>query len=125
MVTFRNLTPQQFTAIEALLSTRNIKEAARKCKMPYSTLQHWMDDPEFMAAYADAQEELREGISRMLASTVADAIERLHGLVGDKNKRVALVACRIALSSYVNVTNLAEFDGRLKQLEALIHDKGH
>ncbi|MCL5998302.1 MAG: hypothetical protein M1546_19950 [Chloroflexi bacterium] len=112
-----DLTPQQLEAIEALLATRNIKQAAEYCEMPYSTLQHWMDDPEFMAAYADAKEELREGISRMLTSTVADAVERLHRMVNGRNQRLALAACRVVLSAFVNVTNLAEFESRLKQLE--------
>ena len=54
-------------AILALLSQRNVEEAARAAKIAPRTLYRWMNDPEFNASYRAAKR-----------SAFSQSIARLH-----------------------------------------------
>ena len=61
------------TAIAALLTQRNVEEAARVAGIGIQTLYRWMKDPEFDAAYRKARRAVDEQASTRMrqGSTVA------------------------------------------------------
>jgi hypothetical protein len=63
------LTSKQEQAIVALLSNRNVEEAARACNIPPRTLFRWLKEPAFQAAYRTAKK-----------AAFGQAIARLHHL---------------------------------------------
>ena len=68
-------------AIAALLTQRNVEEAARKAGIGIQTLYRWMKDPEFDAAYRKARRaSLDQAITRLQqgSSAAADGAEN-HG----------------------------------------------
>lgn len=58
-------------AVAALLSSRNVEEAARAAGIGTNTLRRWTKLPEFKAAYQEAR-----------AALLSQAIARLHGASG-------------------------------------------
>ena len=48
-------------AIAALLSHRNVEEAARAIRISANTLQRWIKEPEFDAAYREARRTAFDG----------------------------------------------------------------
>jgi hypothetical protein len=63
--------PKQQEAILALLTSRNIEEAADAAKVPRRTLHRWLRDPAFDAAYRDAKR-----------AAFSQAVARLHQMAG-------------------------------------------
>ncbi len=65
------LTAKQEAAIVALLTQRNVEEAARAANVPARTLFRWLKEPEFNAAYRSAKR-----------ATFSQSIARLHQMAG-------------------------------------------
>jgi uncharacterized protein (DUF2267 family) len=57
-MTDRKLVNRKEAAIQALLTARSIEDAARIASVPLRTLRRWLKEPEFAAAYREAQREV-------------------------------------------------------------------
>jgi hypothetical protein len=69
-------------AVAALLTARNAEEAARSVGIGPATLRRWQRDPEFDAAYREAQRlSYRQAIGRMHQACSA-AVSILHNSDG-------------------------------------------
>ena len=73
---------QKEAAIAALLTQRNVEEAARKAGIGIQTLYRWMKDPEFDAAYRKARRaSLDQAITRLQQGSSAAATTVLKIMV--------------------------------------------
>jgi transposase-like protein len=69
-------------AIAALLTQRNIEEAARSIGIAPNTLLHWMKEPEFDAAYREAKRAaFGQSIARLQQGTSAAATTLLKVMI--------------------------------------------
>ena len=79
------LTRKQEEAILALLTQRNVEDAARVAKVAPRTLYRWMKDREFDAAYRDAKRAVfSQSIARMHQMSSA-AVSTLGKIMVDPN----------------------------------------
>ena len=77
------LTAKQEEAIVALLSQRNVEEAARVAGVGVRTLHRWLKEPEFLAAYRGAKRAVySQSIARLHQMTSA-AVSVLGKLMTD------------------------------------------
>jgi hypothetical protein len=65
-------------AILALLTEKNLTEAAAKSEVPYSTLRRWMKNRRFLARYRRARLQLVEAGFAQLQVTTGEAVESLR-----------------------------------------------
>ena len=83
------LARKQEEAILALLTQRNVDEAARVTKVAARTLYRWMKDPEFDAAYREAKRAaFSQSIARMHQMSSA-AVSTLGKIMVDANARAS------------------------------------
>ena len=114
-----NLGRKREEVIAALLTQRNMEEAARTAKVGARTLIRWMKDPEFQEAYREARRQAYgQSIARIQQATSAAATTLVKLLV-DPNTP-ASVRARVADSIFNHASKAIEIEDlevRLTTLE--------
>jgi hypothetical protein len=110
---------KQEDAIAALLTQRNIEEAAKAAGIGANTLLRWLKVPEFQKAYRDARRAaFSQSIARLQQGTSA-AASTLIKLLLDPNTP-ASVRARVADSIFNHASKAIEIediDARVTELE--------
>jgi len=109
-------------AIVALLAHRNVEEAARAVGICTNTLQRWMKDPGFEAAYYDAlRSAYAQSIGRLEQATGA-AVTTVLKLMVDSSASAAnrLRAAELVLSQGTKVIEMADLAARVAELERAV-----
>lgn len=87
---------KQTLAINALLSTTSVVEAANKAGIPERTLRRWLAEYEFLNALKDAQGEVINEATRGLLGRVNKAIQTIDSLMDDGARPGASIQLRSA-----------------------------
>jgi hypothetical protein len=108
---------KQEEAISALLTQRNLEEAARAARIGVRTLIRWMKDQEFQKAYREARREaFGQSIARLQQGTSAAATTLLKLLIEPNTP--ASVRVRAADSIFNHAAKAIE----IEDLEARVAD---
>src|SRR5260370_39066618 len=106
-------------AIAALLTQRNIEDAARLTGVAPNTLVKWMKDPEFDASYREARRAaFDQSVSRLVQATTAAVTTLLKVMLAaaapaSANRRAA----ECVLSHSAKVIEMEEIEDRVAELE--------
>ena len=106
-------------AIVALLSQRNLEEAAKSIGIGGNTLLRWLKDPEFDAAYREARRTaFGQSISRLQQASTA-AVTTVLKLMLDSNipASTRLRAADIVLERTAKAIELEDIEARVAELE--------
>ena len=110
---------KQEDAITALLTQRNIEEAAKAAGIGANTLLRWLKVPEFEKAYRDARRKaFGQSIARLQQGTSAAATTLLKLLI-DQNTP-ASVRARVADSIFnhaAKAIEIEDIEARVSELE--------
>lgn len=111
---------KQEDAIAALLSQRNIDEAASAAGVGTRTLLRWMKIPEFDAAYREARRQAYgQSISRLQQGSTAAATTLLKVMIDPATPSSTRVrAAEAVLSHAAKAIEIEDIDARLRELEA-------
>ncbi len=113
------LDKKQEEAIVALLTQRNVEEAARAIDMATSTLYRWMQEPAFDAAFREARRlAFRQSIARLQQGATAAATTLLKIMLDP----AAPHSCRLraadsVLAHAAKAIELEDIEARLEALE--------
>ncbi len=113
-------------AIAALLSTRTVSAAAKKCKISEATLYRLLQLPDFKTKYRAARRELVENTIAQLQQDGMDAATALREIVKDKKTAasVRVSAARVILETGIKAVELIDLSERLDRLEELEKARG-
>ena len=112
-------------AIAALLSHRNIEEAARAIGVGYKTLLRWLELPEFRDAYRKARREaVQQAVARLQQATGAAGLTILK-LMTDPNvpAAVRLRAAECVFDHAIKAIELEDIEVRVVELERAAHSR--
>ena len=106
-------------AIAALLSQRNVEEAARAAGVGTRTLLRWMQLPEFKAAYHKARRDASGQATARLQQGSSAAASTLLKIMVDKD---APASCRLraadsVLAHAAKAIEIEEIEARVTELE--------
>jgi transposase-like protein len=106
-------------AIAALLTQRNIEEAARVADIGTNTLLRWLQLPEFKNEYRKARREVVSQTTARLQQAMGAAGTTVLKLMTDANvpAAVRLRAAECVLDHGLKSVEMDEIDARLKELE--------
>jgi hypothetical protein len=113
------LARKQEEAIAALLSHRNIEEAAQATRIGTRTMLRWMKVPEFMAAYRKARREaVQQAVARLQQATGAASLTLLK-LMTDPNMpgAVRLRAAACVFDYAIKGMEVDDIEARVAELE--------
>ena len=112
---------KQEEAIAALLTQRNIEEAARVTGIGSTTLVRWLQMPEFQAAYRDARRAaFSQSIARLQQASSA-AVSVLVKIMVDPDAPTSsrVRAADVVLERASKAIELEDLDHRIAQLETM------
>jgi transposase-like protein len=106
-------------AIAALLTQRNIEEAARSIGVAPNTLLNWLKLPEFEAAYREARKAAyRQAVARLQQGTSAAATTLLKTLIDPGTPASVKVRAAEAIFNHAaKAIEIEDIDARVAALE--------
>jgi hypothetical protein len=106
-------------AIAALLTQRNIDEAAKATGIATNTLLNWMKDPDFQAAYREARwAAFGQAVARLQHGTSAAATTLLKVLIDPNTPASVKVRAAEAIFSHAaRGIEIEDIEARLAELE--------
>ena len=106
-------------AIAALLTQRNIEEAARSIGVAPNTLLKWLKQPEFETAYRNARKAAyRQAVARLQQGTSAAATTLLKTLLDPGTPASVKVRAAEAIFNHAaKAIEIEDIDARLTALE--------
>jgi uncharacterized protein YjgD (DUF1641 family) len=113
------LTRKQEEVIVALLSQRNVEEAARVTKIGSRTIYRWMKDPDFDKAYREAKRAaFSQAIARLHQMTSA-AVSTLGKVMVDANTPAStkVRAADSIMNHTIKAIENEEIEARVSELE--------
>lgn len=121
-----NLEAKHDAVIAALLSTRTVREAAKKCSLSETTLYRLLQDADFKSKFRAARRELVEATTAQLQQDGADAAKALREIVNNKKApaSVRVSAARVILEQGIKAVELVDLSERLDRLEEMERARG-
>ncbi len=115
----RPLTAKQRKAVEALLATGEVSEAASTVGISRETLHRWLRDPPFVEAVRAAEAQALDDLSRMLVRLGRTAAGTLAKAMSDAATPVAtrVRAADATLGRLLQLRELATLEARVAELE--------
>jgi hypothetical protein len=106
-------------AIAALLTQRNIEEAARSIAVAPNTLLKWMKVPEFQTAYRQARREaFGQSIARLQQGTSAAATTLLKTMIDANTPASVKVRAAEAIFNHAaKAIEIEDIEARVSELE--------
>ena len=111
-------------AIVALLSQRNVEEAARAAGVPPRTLYRWLKEPEFRAAYREARRDALAQAGARLQQMSTAAVSTLGKIMVDPKAPAAsrVRAAHSVLEQAARAIEIEDLEARLAALELSAKD---
>jgi hypothetical protein len=110
---------KQEEAIAALLTQRNIEEAAKSIGVSANTLLRWMKEPEFQKAYREARRQaFGQSIARLQQATSAAATTLLKIMVDQAAPASTRVRAAEAIFNHAaKAIEIEDIEARVTELE--------
>jgi hypothetical protein len=121
-----DLTSRQQRTIAALLSARNVREAAKQAKVSERTVYTWLAEPDFRTALYEAEGHLIDAATRRLLHHQDVALSVILTIMADRDNpaSVRLRAAQLVLEQLLKLRELRDIESRLRALEAThVHNK--
>ena len=113
------LSTRQVRAIEALLTSATITEAAEACGIGRRTLHTWLEDPSFRAALATAESDAISEAVRGLVGDMRENFSTMRQIRRDSESEILrLRAAALLDASLLKWREIASIEERLVALEA-------
>ena len=118
---------KQEEAVAALLTQRNIEEAAKATGIAPNTLLKWMKEPEFQAAYREARRAaFGQAIARLQQGTSAAATTLLRMMIEPGTPpSVRVRAAEAVFNHAAKAIEIEDIDARVTALEAAAEGAQH
>jgi len=115
----KNLTPRKRKALEALLTSGDISQAANTAGVSRDSVYRWLRDPDFQTALSNGTQAALQGLSQSLLTLGAAAAKTLQAALEDTTAPLAvkLRAADIVLTRLLQMRELVDLDKRLTELE--------
>ena len=118
-----DLSTKQVRAVQALLSAKNVAEAAERSGVGGRTLHRWLtEDDAFRAALAAAEAELLDAATRRLLCLQGVAIDTFEAVLSNEEASLALKlrAAGQVLDISLKLREVHNFEARMAELERAV-----
>jgi hypothetical protein len=121
----KKITPRRQRAIAALLSSKNVVEAAENAHVGRRTLCRWMTDPAFRTALIEAEGAAIDAATRRLIGLQDGAVNTLNEILTSSGTSAGLKlrASQSVLDYLLKLRELRSFEQRLLELEKKVNER--
>ena len=117
-----NVTPKQLIAIQTLVTTGEITQAAAAAGVATKTLHAWRKTPAFQAALRGAEAMALESFAGALLALAESTTAALRAGLDDENVSIRLRAAGLTLDALLKLREFVTLEGRLSELERRIDE---
>ena len=120
-----DLNRNQRRAIDALMRTSTVRDAANRCGLSESTMWRYLGEPNFEACLAERQDKATAGLAAALCGLTDEAIATLRALLADTDGTPPTVRARVALGVLKerrDVIELKDVVERVQEVEQLVEE---
>jgi hypothetical protein len=117
---YQNLNGKKARALEALLSSKSVEEAAQQARVSRTTLFRWLrEDERFQGEYRRAGSQLMEEALRRLQQLCSEAVETLAEVMANREATAAsrVTAARATLELTLKIEEHRSLVNRVELLE--------
>jgi hypothetical protein len=128
MAGFGKLTPRMQRLVTALLTSRNLEEAAAAVGISPRTARRYRQMPEFERAFAEARRQVMDEATALLQKAGKTAVAILYGLMDSNKPSVSLRAAQLVLEFGMKSidSNVAEELAALRaDVQELLNERDH
>jgi transposase-like protein len=113
-------------AVAAMLTQRNVEEAAREVDVSVATLMRWQKLPEFQVLYREGRRAVySQAVARLQQGTAAAAATLLKTMIDTATPAsVKIRAAEAIFNHAAKAIEIQDIDARLTALEASSADQG-
>ena len=113
------LSSRQQRALSALLTCSTQAEASKQAGISVRTLRNYLRNPEFQNALAERYSQVLADATHVSQRALRPAVETLSELAQDEKQTasIRLASARAVVSACCRLTELHDFDERLRRLE--------
>ncbi len=117
------LTPRQHKAVEALLLTGEVSQAAQAARVSRDTLYRWLRSPEFQAAVNEAEGRALQTLAGRLVGLAEQAAVTLQDVMSDPKAPpgARVMAAGKVLDALLKLRELVTLEERITRMEAMQH----
>ena len=114
------LSPEQLRAVEAVMASNSITDAAAAVGVARDTIYRWLKEPAFQSALRTVEAGYLDHISRSLLRIGEKAVGAIEGILDDQTATdtVRLKAADVALARMTAIREIVALEGRLEAIEA-------
>lgn len=114
---FKELSQRQQKALVAILSSKNMAEAALTAEISEITLWRFLQQPKFQAAYRQARSQVVEQAISILQKATIEAVETLKRNLNCGKPNVEVRTAEIILNQATNAIELLDLKTRIDEIE--------
>ncbi|NCC53773.1 MAG: hypothetical protein EOM20_21565 [Spartobacteria bacterium] len=118
-----DLTARQKQAIEALLSSSSITEAAKATGIARRTLHRWLSNEAFSLVLICERRTMLDVALNKLRVHVGEAVDTLARLLGDQHSGVQLQAAKTILDMAMRAAERTDVIQRIENLERSFNER--
>lgn len=116
---YQGLTVNQTKALNALVSNATVEEASEACGLSKRTIYRYLQEPEFITAFYNAQGLLLTNAVRGLSVLSQAAVETIEDILNDESSKPhhRLKASEMIFSYLLKLRTAQTLERRVKELE--------
>jgi hypothetical protein len=121
IVSSGSLNAKQVLALDALMKTPSIEEAALVSKVGTRTLYRWLKEPVFKSAFLESRRELMGVTIAKVQQATGEAIQTLKAVMADSAEPASarVTAARTVLELALRGLETLDLEARISALEAV------
>ena len=119
------LSERKYKAIEAILTTRTIKDAAKISGVPLRTIRKWMkDDTDFQQELCRRHDEVLQECVRSSRAALHLALDSLREILASRDTKPGekIQAARVLIDADLRLDERAVLTQRVEELEKAVGD---
>jgi len=117
------LTSKEIQLVNALLTSKTIREVSEKTGLSEATIYRYLKKEKIVNELEKSKRELTNNTLRYFITLGNKALNNIEELMNSKYERIRLEASKYVLNMIVKIKELQELEDRINRLEQIVEER--
>lgn len=117
------LTSKEIQLVNALLTSKTIREVSEKTGLSEATIYRYLKKEKIANELEKSKRELTNNTLRYFITLGNKALNNIEELMNSKSERIRLEASKYVLDMIVKIKELQELEDRINRLEQIVEER--
>lgn len=117
------LTSKEIQLVNALLTSKTIREVSEKTGLSEATIYRYLKKEKIVNELEKSKRELTNNTLRYFITLGNKALNNIEELMNSKSERIRLEASKYVLDMIVKIKELQELEDRINRLEQIVEER--